>query len=464
MSQLPIVIIGAGPVGLAAAARLLQEELPYLVLEAGDEVGASIAKWSHVRLFTPWRYLVDEAARQLLEQTGWSMPEETGVPTGGELLEGYLRPLAKHPALAPYIRTDSSVTAVTREGADKLSSTARSERPFEIFVRNAAGEVETVRARAVIDASGTYESPNPLGASGVPAIGERDAAAHLYYGIPDVLGRDRERFAGARVGVVGSGHSAFNALLDLEAMEEAEAPDVTWFIRSPSLDRIFGGEDADALSERGALGRRMRRLAESDRLRLETGFRTRSVHSTDDGVVLESEAGVRSAHLDIVVVVAGFRPDLDMLREVRLGMDPAVEAPTILAPLIDPNLHSCGTVPPHGFAELSHPEQDFYVVGMKSYGRAPTFLLLTGYEQTRSVVKALAGDLEAAADVQLVLPETRVCSTDLAGVTEAASCCGPTPEVPTTDTGGCCAPSAPVSIGIGARRKTTSGASYPSEG
>ena len=113
-----------------------------------------------------------------------------------------------------------------------------------------------------------------------------------------------------------------------------------------------------------------------------------------------------------MVPCTGFRPDLDILRELRLNLDPAVEAPVELGPLIDPEFHSCGTVPPHGAALLAHPDKDFYIVGMKSYGRAPTFLLATGYEQVRSVAAALAGDREAADTVQLELPETGVCSSD----------------------------------------------------
>ncbi len=149
----------------------------------------------------------------------------------------------------------------------------------------------------------------------------------------------------------------------------------------------------------------------------------------------------RTLEADVVVPCTGFRPDLDILRELRLNLDPAVEAPVELGPLIDPEFHSCGTVPPHGAKLLAHPDKDFYIVGMKSYGRAPTFLLATGYEQVRSVAAALAGDREAADTVQLELPETGVCSTDAgtscdvpatataAATTEAAEsgCCG-TPE------------------------------------
>jgi hypothetical protein len=127
--------------------------------------------------------------------------------------------------------------------------------------------------------------------------------------------------------------------------------------------------------------------------------------------------------VDRIVVATGFRPDLALLREVRIALAPAVEAPPALAPLIDPNLHSCGTVPPHGAAELAHPEPGFYIVGSKSYGRAPTFLMATGYEQVRSITAEIAGDHEAARSVHLVLPETGVCSA--APVTAGASgCCG----------------------------------------
>jgi hypothetical protein len=91
--------------------------------------------------------------------------------------------------------------------------------------------------------------------------------------------------------------------------------------------------------------------------------------------------------------------------------------------LIDPNLHSCGTVRPHGVVELRQPETDFYIVGMKSYGRAPTFLMATGYEQVRSVAAELAGDHAAARDVRLKLPETGVCKTDT--FPAAKACCAP---------------------------------------
>lgn len=161
-------------------------------------------------------------------------------------------------------------------------------------------------------------------------------------------------------------------------------------------------------------------------MRVSTGFKVAEVARTAEGIVVADERGEVLPAVDEIIVTTGFRPDLAPLRELRLDLDPALESPAMLAPLVDPNVHSCGTAPPHGAEELAHPEKDIYIVGMKSYGRAPTFLLLTGYEQVRSVVAALAGDWVAARDVRLVLPETGVCSSGIAAAEGAggAACCG----------------------------------------
>jgi hypothetical protein len=124
--------------------------------------------------------------------------------------------------------------------------------------------------------------------------------------------------------------------------------------------------------------------------------------------------------IDEIISNTGSRPDFSFLREVRLSIDPSLESVSAIADLIDPNIHSCGTVRPHGERELRHPDKDFYIAGSKSYGRAPTFLMATGYEQVRSIVAAIDGDMEAALNVELDLPETGVCSVDLGD----SACCG----------------------------------------
>lgn len=416
---LPVVVIGAGPVGLVAAAHLVARGARPLVLEAGEAVGASIRQWSHVRLFSPWKYLTEPVSRGMLEAGGWRMPDPEALPTGGELIEHLVQPLAALPEIAPHLRLGHRVLSVSRAGFDKTKTAGRDEAPFEVVVQGAGGRRERILARAVIDASGTYTTPNPLGASGVHAEGEPEAAERIYYGIPDVLGRHRARYAGRRTLVMGSGHSAFNALLELAALKDrSPATEIVWAIRRRDPGLLFGGGAKDALAARGSLGTRMQNLVESGVVRLVTGFRAERLVPVPDGLLVESVGGTIGP-VDEVVVAAGFRPELGMLRELRLGLDEALETPVRLAPLIDPNVHSCGTVYPHGYEELRHPERDFFVVGMKSYGRAPTFLLLTGYEQVRSVVCALTGDMEGARDVHLVLPETGVCSTGLGG----AACC-----------------------------------------
>lgn len=428
---LPVAIIGAGPVGLAAAAHLVERAIPFVLFEAGPRVGHSTLAWGHVQLFSPWQYCVDPAAARLLVTTGWETPDPERYPTGRALVEQYLAPLAAHPAIAPHVRLNRRVTDVTRVGFDKMKTEGREHAPFQLHIAGADGLEQIVYARAVIDASGTYTTPNPLGANGLPAVGERALADRIVYGIPDVLGRERTRYAGRRVLVAGSGHSAFNAILDLVALAEQEpATRITWIVRRGEMGQAYGGGANDALQARGALGERIRTLVERGVVHLITGWRTDRLERTPDGIVVFAGAHAL-APVDEIIVATGLRPDLAMLSELRVDLDPAVEAPTALAPLIDPNIHSCGTVPPHGADALAHPEPDFYTIGMKSYGRAPTFLMLTGYEQARSVVAALAGDWEAARRVELTLPETGVCSGPVAaGGGVSASCCGPTLAAP----------------------------------
>jgi thioredoxin reductase len=407
-NELPIAVIGAGPVGLAAAAQLVKRGATPLVLEAGPSVGTSVLGWGHVRIFSPWKYNVDAAARDLLDRSGWKAPDGEEYPTGRELVESYLLPLAATPEIAPHLRMSHRVTAVTRLGFDKMKTTGREDAPFAITVATPSGE-QQILVRGVIDASGTYTLPNPLGASGTPARGEPQAANRIFYGIADVLGRARARYAGRRVLVVGSGHSAFDVLIDLAELAETEPrTTVTWLVRRPFADSKYGGAGNDALPARGALGTRMRGLVERGAVRQEV-LRISELRTTSTGVYV-TDGDREVGPFEEIIATTGFRPDLAPFRELRVRLDDVLEAPPALAPLIDPNVHSCGTVPPHGARELEHPEKDFYIVGMKSYGRAPTFLMLTGYEQVRSIVSAFVGDAAGAAKVELVLPQTGVCS------------------------------------------------------
>ncbi|GAA0593882.1 NAD(P)-binding domain-containing protein [Kribbella sandramycini] len=410
-----VVVIGAGPVGLAAAAQLAERGLDFLVLESGASVAAAVDEWRHVRLFSPWRYDIDPAARRLLESAGgWAEPELGKLPTGGDLIDAYLEPLTKTPQLSGRIRYDAEVAAVTRVGFDRVRTAGREHAPFLIRLTDGT----ELLAASVIDASGTWRRPNVLGGSGIPARGETLAVDHIAPALPDVRGRDRDRYAGRRTAVVGAGHSASTTLLELgELAADVPGTEVYWVVRGADQARTYGGGAADELPARGALGTRLKQLVDSGRITLVGNFRTDQLTATADGVQLS--AGDTHLTVDTVVNSTGFRPDHDIVSELRLDLDPILGSTRALAPLIDPNQHSCGTVPPHGVDELTHPEPGYYAIGAKSYGRAPTFLLATGYEQARSVVAALAGDWPAARAVHLALPETGVCSSNL----PVANCC-----------------------------------------
>jgi hypothetical protein len=424
-ASLPIAILGAGPVGLAAAAQMVSRGMEPVIFERGASAGASLLEWSHVRVFSPWQYNIDATARSLLEQSGWDAPEETELPTGGEIVERYLRPLADLPQIAPHLRLGATVTAITRRGLDKVSNAGRDGTPFEIRWTDSEGGEHATLARSVIDASGTWTQPNPMGVDGLPVPGEQALSARMAYGIPDVLGEARDIYAGKTVLVVGSGHSAINAALALLALQDQEpGTRILWALRRNRIEKLLGGGLNDQLPERGALGLAAKRAIDAGRLQILAPFAATRLAPSETGVAVTGTLGAAPITLmvDRIIVATGFRPDLRMLSELRVGIDPATEAPPALSPLIDPNVHSCGTVPPHGVVELTQPEAGFYIAGSKSYGRAPTFLMATGYEQVRSIVAELAGDHAAARQVHLVLPETGVCSATPA--LDGSGCCG----------------------------------------
>jgi thioredoxin reductase len=411
--------------------------VPVKLYEAGDTVAAHVRDWGHVRLFSPWGFNTDAAATAILHEHGWQAPRSTVLPTGSDLYEAYLQPLAEAPPLRSVIETRARVRNVTRAGIDKVVTRGRGDYPFGLTIETMDGSSRIDLARAVIDASGTWSSPNPAAASGTPAAGEITFADRITYGIPDVLGRDRARYAGQRVLVIGGGHSAANVLLDLARLADTDSRlTIAWAARASNLARIFGGGAGDKLPARGALGDDLKRLVESGKLELALGFAVERIERRGDGLAVSDPSGRELGPVDRIIVCTGQRPDLSMTRELRLDLDPWLESARSLGPMIDPNLHSCGSVPPHGYKQLAHPEAGYFAVGIKSYGRAPTFLMATGYEQARSVVAHLAGDDAAASDVRLVLPETGVCSTNIvAEIAASEGCCGgPAPG----DVDACC--------------------------
>ncbi|MDK1310141.1 FAD-dependent oxidoreductase [Pseudoalteromonas ardens] len=413
-----VIIIGAGPIGLAAAARLLEKGIRPTIIEKGDTAGAAMLQWGHVSLFTPWSYMLDEAVVNLLTEHGWPGVDANVTPTGREVVEHYLQPAAKLPELAEHIRYGTEVFGVSKAGISKHTTQGRDSARFVVHCRNELG-IQVLHTDAVIDASGTWSSPNPLGLDGLPVPGELANQQSVYYGIPDILGTQRSDFARKRNLVVGAGHSAMNIALDLLKLQAAEpGTEVIWGMRKNNIDKLLGKGINDKVPARRQLGLAAKEAIERGALKLISQLEIKEIVRAGHGLNICALAGGADIGIEVdnIIVATGFRPDLEMLRELRLDLDHVVEAPTRLAPLIDPNLHSCGSVRAHGVDELSHDDAHFYIAGMKSYGRAPTFLMLTGYEQVRSIVESLAGNAEAARSSQLKFPG--------APKAQQGACCG----------------------------------------
>ncbi|MFJ5624852.1 NAD(P)-binding domain-containing protein [Peribacillus loiseleuriae] len=415
-STLPVAIIGAGPVGLAAAAQLAARKQAFILLEAGTEIGANIRSWGHVTLFSPWQYNIDAAAKTLLEQTDWQVPNDETIPTGNEIIDLYLKPLAELEQLKSSIYINHRVITITRGNNDKMKSKDRNTQPFVLYVE-VGGETKIFEARAVIDATGTWGNPNPAQGNGVWLPTEKTLHERIDYHIPNVEA-NASLYANQKVAVIGGGHSAINSLLNLAGLIE-EAPDthITWILRKERVDMAYGGGQNDELAARGALGTRIRELVDTGKVEVVTPFFISALKEADKISIMGTLRGENTVleGFDRLIVNTGSRPDYSMNGELRIDVDAVTESVTALASLIDPNEHSCGTVEAHGEAVLRQPEQGFYIVGAKSYGRAPTFLMATGYEQIRSIAAFLAGDVESAKRVELSLPETGVCNSGAGG-------------------------------------------------
>jgi len=422
-TNLPVAIIGGGPVGLAAAAHLSKNNQEFILFEAGKSVGENILTWRHVKVFSPWEYNIDKVAEELLAKNGISIPNKKDVPFGKQIVEEYLKPLSELDGIKQNLHLDTKVVSIGRKGIDKMKDANRKNLPFSIQV-NEKGNFKIYEAKAVIDASGTWQNPNPVGSGGVFAIGEKENANHFFYGMPDVKGDLIEKYANNSVLVVGGGHSAIGTVLALNDIQKKyPKTQIHWLLRKKNVADVYGGQEADGFKSRGELGIRIEKLVNSGYIAVHTPVYIHQFNKIGNNLTVVGTKNNQEfvlENIDEVISNTGTRPDFNFLREIRFDADSSVESVPELADLIDPNIHSCGTVRPHGEAELRQREKDFYIVGMKSYGRAPTFLMATGYEQIRSIIAFMNGDFEAAKDVQLQLPETGVCNSGIVG----DDCCG----------------------------------------
>ena len=401
-----LAIVGAGPIGLEAALAALDAGFDVHVFERG-EPGAHVLAWGHVRMFTPWRMNLGPASRAHLERGDWTAPADGGCPTGAEYAERYLQPVARLPELKDRVHAHAQVVHIGRQHllkGDSPGAGGRRQHPFRLLVRDPGGRESFLHAFAVIDASGVYGQPNWAGDGGIPARSELYLAPQLAYHVEDVLGLARERYVGRRVMVVGAGASAATTVSNLARLAgDVPETQVVWATRRPAGE-LYPPIPDDPLSERRDLHARARaQVSGSDPCvthvggaRVEGLEFNSATHRYRVTLMIGDEARVEE--VDRIIVNTGFGPDDSLYRELQVHECYASRGPMKLsAALLGAGAADCLTTPAFGADTLANPEPDFYILGNKSYGRNPNFLLETGFRQVADVVAALAGRRETAA-------------------------------------------------------------------
>ena len=401
-----LAIIGAGPIGLEALGLALDRGFDAHVFEQGD-VGSHPTAWGHVRMFTPWRMNVGPASRARLERTGWQAPDPAHCPTGRELAEQLLQPLALLPEMKPRIHTHAQVVHASRRGVlkgDWIGDERRREHPFRLLVRDAGGRESFLHAHTLIDASGVYANPNWAGDGGIPARSELYLAPQMSYLVDDVLGARRERYAGRRTLLIGGGASAATSATALaELAEQAPGTSVAWATRA-RLESLLPESADDPLAERRALGRRAREIARGASPAIThvggavvDGFEFNSAtHRYRVTLMIGDQP--RIEEVDEVLINTGFDPDHSIHRELQFHECYATGGTMkVSSALLAGRTRDCLDAPSFGVDTLKSPEPGFFVLGHKAYGRSPHFLLETGYRQVGDVITALSAELQVEA-------------------------------------------------------------------
>lgn len=391
-----IAILGAGPIGLEAALAAAEAGHPFTLYEASGEPGGHVRAWGHVRLFTPWSLNVSPRMRAALAAAGYETPDGDDCPTGKELAERLLAPLACLPAVAPRLRLGTRVLAVGREGLlkhEEIANATRGATPFRLLLAGRDGREWVEHADLVIDATGTYGQPNSLGDGGIPAPGERGLDAAVYRAIPD-LAREAGEWAGKTVLLAGSGHSAQTAARDLaELAREAPGTRIVWALRRP--EPAWGSPEGDPLPERAALAAAAAELAAgaSPALLARRGVAVEELAPAAEGRVLVRlrNGGGESVVVDRILSLTGSVGDHSLYRQLQVHECYATAAPMKLsAALLGAAAGDCLAQTSHGVEVLTNPEPGFFILGAKSYGRNNTFLMRVGWEQVAEVFGLLS--------------------------------------------------------------------------
>jgi len=422
-----IAIIGGGPMGVEAALYGAHAGFDVRLYERG-RLCENVRQWSYVGLFTEWKRNRSPLQMKLLGETGFDFPDGETTSSGGELAD-YVSRLAALPVLRGRIAPQTEVVSLSRERclkSDFINDARRAEFPFRLHLRGAWGE-KIAHADVVIDATGVWTNPNPMGNGGAPCLGETLCAGRVHYHLPDVAGREKMRFANRHTLVVGSGHSAASTLRAIgDLMEEFPAARLTWVVRRdvPEHGAPYTLVENDASPHRDALHRRANELAQDARV----DFRPRSVvenvkwNGKEFRVIVKTlnEDGEASEEIacDNIAAHTGFRPDETLWRELQIAIHPATGGPLALSSAIIAQNRRSGTGLSTGYAEkredetggeaatepdkflpvsggaeiLKTGEPNFYVIGIKSYGRDAGFLMNNGFRQIRDVYQLISGD------------------------------------------------------------------------
>ena len=406
-----VAVVGAGPIGLEAALYAAALGASVRVYEAGA-VAAHVGEWGHVHLFTPFGMNHTPLGRRTLESAGCRLPADSTFQTGAEWRDCYLMPLAQRTVVADGLTTGSRIVSLGRGSllkGDHIGDGRRSDHRFRLLVEVDAAE-RYEEADIVLDCSGSWGVPCRLGAGGLPALGERAADERITYHPVDVAGSQRRRYAGRRTLLVGDGLSAATTAVALaELAAEDPGTQVIWITRGAGSAPIRPIED-DTLSRRAELTEAANRVATAPAAGVEwaPGCSVSSIHWLPDlqhfDVVLRTPNADRSQQFDAVIANVGYQPDNSIYRELQIHECYASGAPMKLAAsLLAAGAEAggdCLKLGGFGAEVLVNPEPEFFILGMKSYGRNSAFLLQSGHEQVRDVFCLLTGKADLDLYVQ----------------------------------------------------------------
>ncbi|MBW3580309.1 MAG: flavoprotein [Actinobacteria bacterium] len=395
-----VAILGAGPTGLEAALACVETCRSFSLYEAAPQVAGNVRAWGHVSLFTPWDMVVSPRMARQLAGAGLEVPAGEAVPTGAQLVDQLLEPVADLPSVAPHLRLGARVVAIGRQGLlkhEEIATPERGSRPFRLLVETDDGE-EATTADVVLDCTGTYHNPNPLGDGGIPAPGERALGSDIVRQLPD-LEADAHQWAGRKVLLAGAGASAQTAARSLAALVAGDpATEVVWAVRDPAP--TWGAVADDPLPARASLVAEAVRLigGGQPRFSVRTGVEVERLERRSGriGVTLRNGAGPEEVVVDKVLALTGYVGDQSLYRQLQVHECYATAAPMDLsAALLGGAGGDCLAQVSHGPDVLRNPEPNFFILGMKSYGRVNQYLMRIGWEQVDDVVTLLGATSSA---------------------------------------------------------------------